>query len=160
MTYTEPYYNIFSEYPQDTLDTFGLEPPKFCVSSPFNVSTNQSLVTLAPISVCDPNNFKLNHIPGPLTVYEYFSNFLNKSATDSFEGCIAKNEIFRDRLLSSILLTSPLGVKWQEVASSGVVWRYIGLENGVLRILPGVEIGTGFNPTVRPWYRRAVAEKK
>ncbi|KAI6660315.1 hypothetical protein LOD99_13904 [Oopsacas minuta] len=159
--YTQPFYNIFSEYSQETLDTFGLEPPNFCATSstPFNIATNQSLIVLAPISVCNPSDFRINNIPGPLTVYNYFSNFLNKTITDLLEGCKTETEFFRDRLLSSILLTSLLGGKWQETNASGIIWRYIGLENGVLRILPGVEIGTDYDPTVRPWYRRAIAQK-
>ena len=157
--YPEPFYNIFSQYSQDTLDTFGLEPPAFCISSstPFNISTNQSLIVLAPMSMCDPRNYSINNIPGPLTVYEYFSHFENQTLSDLFEGCSSENEFFRDRLLSSILLTSALDARG--VNTSGIVWRYIGLENGVLRILPGVEIGTNYDPTIRPWYRRAVAEK-
>ena len=76
-----------------------------------------------------------------------------------FEGCTFEDRFFRERLLSSILLTSVLDSAEGGVDTSGIVWRYIGLENGVLRILPGVDIGTNYDPTVRPWYRRAVADR-
>ena len=158
-TYVLPYYNIFSQYPDQILSTFGLELPKFCpTTSPFNVSTNQSLVVLAPISTCDPTKFEVNQIPGPLIVYDYFRNFMDTNRTKEFEGCENEN-YFIDRILQTVLLTSPRGDKWRLNNESGIVWRYIGLENGVFRIFPGLELGTNYNPTVRPWYRRAVAER-
>lgn len=41
---------------------------------------------------------------------------------------------------------------------SHAVWRYIATPNGVVRIFPGVQLNRFYDPRIRSWYQRAVAQ--
>ena len=39
----------------------------------------------------------------------------------------------------------------REAYGDYAVWRYIGTEAGVIRVYPGTEIATIYDPTLRSW---------
>jgi methyl-accepting chemotaxis protein len=49
-------------------------------------------------------------------------------------------------------------VKKQSKIQKYIIWRYIGTYNGIVRFVPLAKLDKAYNPTLRPWYRRALSQ--
>ncbi|XP_039260646.2 VWFA and cache domain-containing protein 1-like [Styela clava] len=65
--------------------------------------------------------------------------------------------------VNDVRLTSRMDEIWKNNnifnASIPALWRYLGTESGVFRIWPGVRLAQEYDPTLRPWYKTAMAHR-
>ncbi|KAJ8322176.1 hypothetical protein KUTeg_000647 [Tegillarca granosa] len=112
---------------------------------------DKSLIMLTPSAFKEPYKY-LDSPETEVTVTKYENYFSGKTTTD---------DTFKDSVLRSMVVTSnaePLWKSSQEEASY-VIWRYIATVDGIVRMYPGVEIKKDYDPKLRPWYWRTIAEK-
>ena len=68
--------------------------------------------------------------------------------------------MIRSRALSAVSVAD-MSQLWLEDANNGLhndtVWMYFGSPTGVAQLFPGNYWGTGWDPTRRPWYDRAIS---
>ena len=119
------------------------------------ISVEKSVVKLAPKAFCDPLRFLVEEYPGTKDVHEFLNSNLNLTANP---GCFNGGTYARATRPDS-QLTSQLETIWKNRPDlpAKVAWTYIGTQSGVWRVFPGAIVSRAYDPTARPWYKRAVA---
>ncbi|CAH1780663.1 unnamed protein product, partial [Owenia fusiformis] len=64
---------------------------------------------------------------------------------------------FKDDIRNTVsALVETKNIWTQDVQS---IWHYVGTENGIMKLFPGALNNKTYDPTVRPWYKRAVSNR-
>ncbi|XP_074648904.1 uncharacterized protein LOC141904238 [Tubulanus polymorphus] len=108
-----------------------------------------SVVKLSYQSFCTPEN-RTDNIAD-------LHAYINKPSTSNIKQC--PHSKLHPEVRADIKLTSTVDSWWinrPAVIQNRTLWTYIGTENGMMRIYPGVKLKDDFNPTRRPWYRQAL----
>eukprot|EP00050_Salpingoeca_kvevrii_P019384 m.85448 g.85448 ORF g.85448 m.85448 type:complete len:1229 (+) comp8386_c0_seq1:956-4642(+) len=63
------------------------------------------------------------------------------------------------QVLDDVAMTHILDSFWSDVQAPYAVWNYVATRNGVFRINPGVVLNASYDPTLRPWFLRGIANE-
>lgn len=131
-------------------------------SAPFGVepiATGHCSFKLAPKCFCDPVAYldQSSSIPNASDIHTVF-NAVTKDTTAV--GCTMNGpQWVRNSAFTDVRMTNPLRNIWdtrQPSTKAVLVWTYFGTERGVMRVLPASRATVAYDPTRRPWYRKAV----
>ncbi|XP_062590771.1 uncharacterized protein LOC134252343 [Saccostrea cucullata] len=115
----------------------------------------KSMVMLSPHTFDKPYEY-LYKTETQATVLGY-SNYLNGIHSQQTE-----NELkLKENVKSSVQATYKAEEFWTKNPdqSQFVIWRYLGTRDGHVRVYPAVEIRKDYDPFMRPWWRRTLAQK-
>ncbi|KAL9960894.1 hypothetical protein ACROYT_G034402 [Oculina patagonica] len=107
-----------------------------------------TVVKFSPEAFTDPFNYlDLNETTSSVNAYHAYMTRKR-----------APNPGFKPGIRDTVAATGIVQDFWfggsQEYANY-LIWRYIGTENGVFRITPGILLAKSFDPRKRPWYLKA-----
>ena len=128
------------------------------------VTGAKSVITLAERSLCAPEKFTQYDLDDVLmpTAHEH----LNELRDDpSRPGSCDDGAFLVDRAFADVELTLAVEEPWIARDMSGpsrssFAITGLGTASGVFRFWPGYQLYRGFDPTVRPWYYAATANKE
>lgn len=169
--------NLYRSVFLSIYNSLQVQQPNTSADYPFTLLTKvRSTVKLAPKTFCNPNRYLRDYNYPNLTVIH---NFLNGNGDNV--GCDDPNGIFEIRARYNVLLccilhpfmnsilnrpevyiTSGMEQHWKSrdlVNQHLISLSYIGLNSGVIRSFPGVRWTRRYDPTTRPYYHRAVANR-
>uniref|UniRef100_A0A7M5XHG0 VWFA domain-containing protein n=1 Tax=Clytia hemisphaerica TaxID=252671 RepID=A0A7M5XHG0_9CNID len=112
---------------------------------------DQPVVSIAPDSFEQPSVY-----------YEKENNETVKTLQNYFNGYVEnptafKSNTIRNEIRQAVMATNLMNEIWTGDESNQrliIKWRYIGMENGVFRIFPGIEVPE-FDPRQQQWYHLA-----
>ncbi|XP_064634885.1 VWFA and cache domain-containing protein 1-like isoform X2 [Lineus longissimus] len=129
-----------------------IEPPEKPCRHFQRISEERSVLQFSPESFKEPAKYlETNETAKMIEAMEKYLTFASND-----------NPGFLDDIRATVAMTNQADEIWQTNRKTKVtdfiVWRYIGTNNGIMRIVPSAMIAKAFNPVYRSWYTRAVSQ--
>ncbi|OWF41600.1 VWFA and cache domain-containing protein 1-like [Mizuhopecten yessoensis] len=85
---------------------------------------------------------------------ERYTKFFNGDPSTANPG-------FTSEVVNSIIVSIKAEEIWKTKTdlSLFIIWRYFGTNDGFIRVFPGVQLTSDYDHEVRPWWRRAKAQR-
>ncbi|CAH1777703.1 unnamed protein product [Owenia fusiformis] len=95
-----------------------------------------------------------------LDPYSFLGNVETYNNIERYVGYMkgnGENPGFKPDIRDTVSVMRHIDDFWR--MDEAVLWLYIGTANGIFKMFPGSYLQRSYDPTVRPWYLRAVANK-
>ncbi|XP_067936801.1 voltage-dependent calcium channel subunit alpha-2/delta-1-like [Watersipora subatra] len=161
------YYNLLIEYNRTVVRNrfpnvfpyldVKYDDPKY---PGLRVTYKHSSIFLAPKCHCDSVEYIFNDDLATKTVSAH--EWINGNEPDV--GCPDSSKVgqkYEKGIRADVLITQPIEIEWKQrnfEALNKVKWTYVGLRSGVFRTYPGHRSTRSYDPTARPWYKRAAKD--